>query len=60
MSSSFWPEAVKWHQFILDGGPVINSDASACPDCGMVWLTLRDVTDLRHILSEAGGTENAV
>jgi hypothetical protein len=54
LSASFWPEAVKWHHFVFDHGPVVESDACACPDCGMIWLSLKDVTDLRHILNQTG------
>jgi hypothetical protein len=56
LTASFWPEAVKWHQFIIDHGPVIQREAFACPDCGMVWSAIKDITDLHHILSQAGKT----
>jgi len=53
LSASFWPSDVKCYQFVFDHGPVLQSEAFACADCGLVWMALRDVTDLRHMLSQA-------
>jgi len=52
LTASFWPDAVKWHQFVIDHGPVLQGEAFACPDRGMVWSTVKDVADIPQILNQ--------
>lgn len=49
---SFVPGELKWHQFSLDGGAELDSEAFACPDCGMVWTTVEFPEMLREELDQ--------
>ncbi|HLX70407.1 MAG TPA: hypothetical protein VKV04_12340 [Verrucomicrobiae bacterium] len=47
---SFVPGELKWHQFSLDAGAELDSEAFACPDCGTVWTTVEYPETLRQEL----------
>ena len=48
---SFVPGESKWHQLSLDSGAELESEAFACPDCGMVWTTAEYPENLRQALN---------
>ena len=50
---SFVAGELKWHQLSLDGGAELDSEAFACPDCGMVWTSVEYPEILREELSRS-------
>jgi hypothetical protein len=52
IAAAFTPGALKWYQFSLDGGAELQTEAFACPDCGMVWTTAAYPEVLREMIKQ--------
>jgi len=55
--AAFVPDALKWYQFSSEGGAELQSQAFACPDCGMVWTMAAYPEVLREVVSRFGSAQ---
>jgi len=56
-SISFVPGQLKWYQFSMQAGAELQTEAFACPDCGLVWTTAKYPEVLREVINRYPKTE---